>query len=84
MVKIMEKPIKMDNLGGSPLFLVQHPYDHNIIYPSIHPSQGILKPAAGEFGSGVEIVHGIGDVERITGEEVFGSGGQNTWICVKL
>lgn len=39
--------------------------------PHIHPSlKGILKPAAGEFGSGVEIVHGINDVERITGEEV--------------
>ena len=26
MVKIMENPIKMDDLGGFPLFLVQHPY----------------------------------------------------------
>ena len=26
MVKIMESPIKMDDLGGPPLFLVQHPY----------------------------------------------------------
>ena len=44
--------------------------DSSIIDPP-HPSlQGILKPAAGEFGSGVEIVHGINDVERITGEEV--------------
>ena len=25
MVKIMENPIKMDDLGGPPLFLVQHP-----------------------------------------------------------
>ena len=26
MVKIMENPIKMDDLGGKTLFLVQHPY----------------------------------------------------------
>ena len=26
MVKIMENPIKMDDLGGPPLFLGQHPY----------------------------------------------------------
>ena len=26
MVKIMENPIKMDDLGGFPIFLVQHPF----------------------------------------------------------
>ena len=40
MVKIMENPIKMDDLGGVPLFLVQHPY------------VGILKtPATPTFNS---------------------------------
>ena len=28
MVKIMENPIKMDDLGGPPLFLEGHPYHH--------------------------------------------------------
>ena len=28
MVKIMENPLKMDDLGGPPLVLVQHPNDH--------------------------------------------------------
>ena len=28
MVKIMENPIKMDDLGGNPLFSVQHPYKY--------------------------------------------------------
>ena len=34
MVKIMENPIKMDDLGGEhPLFLVQHPYEESQIKP---------------------------------------------------
>ena len=34
MVKIMENHIKMDDLGGVPLFLVQHPHVLSIFRPA--------------------------------------------------
>ena len=34
---IMEKPIKMDDLGFFPLFLVQHPFHENFLVPSLRP-----------------------------------------------
>ena len=44
MVKIMEHPIKMDDLGGTPLFWVQHPFGFSICSDQKH-SLGPRPPA---------------------------------------
>ena len=55
MVKIMENPIKMDDLGGkNPLFLVQHPSDSSplpchrrIGFKKVPDALGVAKPCFG-------------------------------------
>ncbi len=42
MVYFMENPIKMDDLGGFPIFLVQHPY---IIYDPSNVERNPSEPS---------------------------------------
>ena len=55
MVKIMENPTKMDDLGGFPIFLVQHPYDprtkKNMFGEMSSPNLGV--PIIGSQGFGM-------------------------------
>ena len=74
MVKIMENPIKMDDLGGPPLFLGQHPNDSSKCTTSVQTES--KKSASWDTTSKVlRVWYGTwdDDVWRVLGDTVDGS-----------